>query len=346
MAYEIGATGDSESDEIILFTERSPLYGKYNNEFFYDIAKPGDDIETAAGNLLLQIKQRWPTRKITLSEDAELMGIEMENETKYTVIPKNEPYLKPGLGVKIPGIPTNGVLRAHGVNETDFPVFDNDPSMVLNSIDNVQVLTVDEAKSLLEDSVLKWSNGSPEESLLPENFYSSPTNVQAKILSEVVGKYRLHPATDEFVNNALISAVDSPSIELKKANHAMSLTAYLGHYLGEELTSRFRSATTYRVDDVNFLDAEKHTKANSPLSLSNEYRKRQSEAVVSILQDQTERNLSSEELIAENGLIVWNVGLESEETHTLAHVSTFDKNQIEPKPNDEMTQNNKLGMKR
>jgi hypothetical protein len=150
---------------------------------------------------------------------------------QYTVIPK-EPLaaLQKASFTGLPQLPRNGTITAHGYENVDMPVYDEDPKDVLP--DHLMSLPVDKAKIALKDVVYAWTEDSHQPvHIISDQITKLSLTEQAKQIANFAKKYSTRPAMQQVLRAAVQRGVKANvEPDMSQTNQVMALVGYVMSY--------------------------------------------------------------------------------------------------------------------
>jgi hypothetical protein len=150
---------------------------------------------------------------------------------QYTVIPK-EPIvaLQKASFAGVPRLPRNGTMTAHGYENVDMPVYNEDPKDVLPA--NLVSMTVDKAKLALKDVVYAWTvdNQQPIHIISDQITHLSIAE-QAKQIANFAKKYSTRPVMHQVLRAAVQRGVKANvEPDMSQTNQVMAMVGYVMSY--------------------------------------------------------------------------------------------------------------------
>lgn len=319
-AYVIATNNSKSRDELIIMDEKNwQPYGKYKGESYHGLA--GGSLEEQAQSLLNKIQEKEPNTKLTLSEDAASWGVLPTSEyfeQKFTIFPRDYKGMKDGMLDGDIYLPVIGSQIAHGKESVSFPIYQSDPSDFLP--DHLEAIPLVIVKKLVNRETIAWgAPGELKENFLPENINNLDVDKRAALIVDFMRTYKNKSALPDIVNKAVLDTVKHPDDDMSKQNFIMSLAGYIGHYAGDELSEVYVKSMVGDVDESDIRYGRAQAIAAQG-EASNSF-KQQDKMIHSILQQQNENNLSPEQSLAELGITIYHLGLDSETVHAFAHRS-------------------------
>lgn len=244
----------------------------------------------------------------------------------FTVIKKDLVGLEENMLDNLPFIPKVGFIKAHGLNEVEFPIFSSDPSEYLP--EDLETVSLKELKERLRPYAVDYSSDQTDtiDFYKIEDIVNLPPSSQAKSIAAMISNHKKRPAMPAVVNRLIKDAITNHNQGLSEDSHLMSLVGYLGHYLGDENSHLLRKVAKSG-EDIN-PDLEKSVV--SELSNVKGVIKKGNEAIknISVALGESDATLPEKiESVAEAAIAL---GADSNETHILAHHSSFRSNVHQP----------------
>jgi hypothetical protein len=251
----------------------------------------------------------------------------MVNEQKqFTFIPKGEINFKADMLAGLKDLPGQiSSVTAQGVDaEVTFPIYQADPAGFFDG--DFDTISLKDLKDKLRPLVIDYKSPETQYSqTLPADFLKIDTANQAKLLSEYMLAYQKRPALQQRIQSLVAQSVSNPPEGMTSRTQAVSLVAYVGHYLGDDNAELFINAMQNDVD----LDATRYGALINGISRAKEVISQKN----GVIQDFNAMPLSDDQRVASTVNAVYELGLDSSATHSLAHFATMSKNQ--PKTSDE-----------
>jgi hypothetical protein len=238
---------------------------------------------------------------------------------QFTFLPKDK-TLREGMMDGLLSLPGKvSSLTAHGVHHSvTFPIYEADPSGFFS--DAFDVVTVKALKDTLRDQVIDYSSPETAPSMtLPDNLMQLDTADQAKAIVAYMQEYRKRPALPEKVRAVVLDTLANPPEGMQRESQAVALVGYIGHYLGEYDEALYLDTFGSMAD----LEDTQYGRIMQLVTNARQVFKQQDEAVSTILA----MPMTDNERIASTALAAYEMGLDSEEVHTLTHRATMSQNQ-------------------
>jgi hypothetical protein len=150
----------------------------------------------------------------------------------------------------LPRLPKNGSMTAHGMENVDFPLYNNNPTDFLPS--HLRAVTVNEAKQHYRKFVVGWTEHQQQPvAILSDQLRHLTYPDQAKLMARFALTYSNHPSMPEILSSAVDKSLrrgDGENLEM--SNRVMNLVGYLSHYADDRVQHTLKPPTTHSKNRV------------------------------------------------------------------------------------------------